>query len=76
MCPTPAQVVLHAGRDVIARRMRILKKQCMRAHQHSGSAVAALEGAVIDESLLQRVNLAGVSETFDRDDVAPGDILD
>lgn len=60
-----AEVAGHGGVDLLARGMGIAVKQRLGRHDHSGRAVAALDGAGVDKRLLQRVRLVGGADALD-----------
>lgn len=60
-----AEVAGHGGVDLLARGMGIAVKQRLGCHDHSGRAVAALDGAGVDKRLLQRVRLVGGADALD-----------
>src|SRR5215218_4024624 len=60
-----ADVPLQSLLDLVLRRLRRLAEERRRAHQHPGSAVAALEGVMVAERLLERRQLAPGGKSFD-----------
>src|SRR5919106_1128622 len=66
-----ADVPLDRTADLVLRRLRIVVEQVLRAHQHPGRAVAALERVVIREGLLERMELAARRERLDGLDGRP-----
>src|ERR1700730_13117952 len=64
-----AQVSAHLLPHVIvARSARFVEEGCRR-HDLAGCAVSALEGIVLDESVLDRMENPVPLQSFDRDDV-------
>ena len=63
------------ARDRLARGLRRLQQERVGVHDHAGRAVAALEAAVVDERLLERMQLAVAGEALDRRDVLALDVL-
>src|SRR5215471_2231960 len=59
-----AEIAGHARPDLVTRRVRIVKDQSFRAHQLPRSAEPALWPVVIDESLLQRIDLPVLCQSF------------
>src|SRR5258707_375329 len=49
----------------------MIGEQLARGEDHAGRAEAALQGVVIPESLLERIELAVLSQPFDGEDLAP-----
>src|SRR3954471_5118047 len=61
-----ADVSLQRLADLVVGRPRIAVEQSLRAHQHPGSAIPALQCVVVRERLLQRMQLVvGRRESFD-----------
>src|SRR5262249_61635631 len=58
VCAATANVALHPSADVLISWLRILVQECDAAHDHAGSAVAALQRADVQERLLHRWELA------------------
>src|SRR5512140_1613951 len=65
-----AQVAAQRFADLGPRRTRIAIEERDRRDQHAGRAEAALDGAFVDERLLERVQLLAAGQPFDRDHVA------
>src|SRR5207249_3500316 len=64
-----AQVSAHLlPHVVVARSARFVEQGCRR-HDLAGCAVSALEGIVLDEGFLHRMENAVALQSFDRDDV-------
>src|SRR5688500_6363910 len=61
----PAEIPLETGADLLLGRMRVAAEQLVRRHDHSGRAEAALKSVLFGERLLQRMQLADGSQTFD-----------
>src|SRR3989442_6919321 len=67
-----ADVAVHVGDDLLARRLFVLGEQRRRGHDLPGLAVAALRHLLGDPCLLQRM-LGRRRKAFDRGDLLPGD---
>ena len=65
-----AEIAGHGGVDLLARGMGVAVEQRLGRHDHSGRAVAALDGAGVDKRLLQRVRLVGGADALDGLDCA------
>src|SRR4051812_36144807 len=63
-----ADIPLHVLEDLLAAGIRILLQQRYPGHDHPGRAVAALHGARLEKSFLQRMQPAVALETLDGDD--------
>src|SRR5438045_2819510 len=61
-----ADVALKRLPDLLLRGARVGSEQGSRAHQHSRCAVAALEGVMVAEGLLQRRQLPVLAQALDR----------
>src|SRR6266498_4249101 len=61
----PADVALNRLPNLLFTRLRMDAQERGRAYQHPRGAVAALEGVVIGERLLQRRELAVLGESLD-----------
>ena len=57
-------------------RIGVPLQQRHRAHDHAGRAVAALEGADLDEGALHRMQAAAARQSFDGGDGAAGNVGD
>ena len=75
MRATAAEVTVHALDDLGTRGMRSVQQQAVSVHDHAGGAVAALQGIVVDEGLLQRMQLAVRGQALDRGDVLARHVL-
>ena len=64
-----ADVPLQRDADLLLGRAGSALEECGRAHQHPGRAVAALEGVVLVEGLLERRQVAVAGEALDRRDL-------
>src|SRR5437016_5428403 len=64
-----AQVSAHLLPHISVARPARFVEQCCRRHDLSGCAVSALEGIVLDERLLYRMENAVPFQSLDRDDV-------
>src|SRR5437773_2372496 len=64
-----AQVAGHPVADLLLRRARVLLQQPVRAGDHPGRAVAALQAVLLRERLLQRMQLAALLEALDGEHV-------
>src|SRR5437667_2960350 len=62
-----AQVSAQPFGDFVARRLRVLREQMDRRHDHAWRAEAALQAVAVPESLLHRMQMA-VRDAFDRRD--------
>src|SRR5258706_3682113 len=63
-----ADVAVHVMDDLLARRLGVLVQQRLGGEDHPGRAEAALEGELVDEGLLHRMERAvGLGQAFDRD---------
>src|SRR5437660_6446726 len=69
-----AEISIHLLDDRIARGVRLLLQQRPGVHDHARRAESALESAVLDERLLERMQLAVAFESFDRHDVLSLDV--
>src|ERR1700682_1603319 len=67
---TPTQVARDTPPDLRLGRVGQPGQQGLRAEQHARRAESALQAVFLDETLLQRVQLAVVLQTFDRFDLA------
>src|SRR5664279_1948432 len=65
MSSAAAKIAVHMFDDLVARRSRIVAQQHVGIQQHSRGAIAALERAVVDECLLQRVQVAVPGKSLD-----------
>ena len=65
-----AQIARQAFADLVVGRERIFLDQIGRGHQHARRAEAALQGVMLVERLLQRVQLPMRAEALDRLDAA------
>ena len=65
-----AKIGPHVIADFIVCRIRLGVQQCLRAHHHSGNAIATLRGFLVDKRLLQFVRLAILEQPFERRDLA------
>ena len=50
--------------DLIVSRVVVIGEKRVTGHQHARSAVTALQSMLLEESILQRVKLAFLLETF------------
>ena len=66
-----AEVVVHALDNLVSAERRILEHHCIGVHKHAGCAESALNSAMFEESLLQRVQFVSLRQSFDRHDVFP-----
>src|SRR5712691_11409379 len=66
-----AQVARNPVANFIIGRVAIRTQECVSGHQHSRSAEAALQTVLLEESLLQRMQLAVLFEALDRQYLAP-----
>src|SRR5579884_4201965 len=62
---TAADIALQRPADLFVVRMRVIPQQSDGRNDHSGGAVAALQGVGVDKRLLNGVQTAGVFEAFD-----------
>lgn len=76
MSATTADVALERSNDVRRIGMRIFLKQGDAAHDEAGSAIGALEGVLVDEGLLNRMELAVLLEAFNGEDGFAGSVSD
>src|SRR5262249_37548084 len=53
MCAAAAQIGLHVTADLIVGQVGIFLQQRLRAHDHSGNAIATLRRLLVNESLLK-----------------------
>jgi hypothetical protein len=68
MCSAAANISLKRLRNFGSVGIRISLEQCDAAHDHSRSAVSALERALIDECLLHGMQLPVLLESFNGQD--------
>src|SRR5438876_510698 len=64
-----AEVALKTVSDLLASRFGVALEQLNAAHNHAGRAVATLQAVALPETLLHRVQLAVLRQSFDRGDV-------
>ena len=57
--------------DFIFARIAVSAKESVSSHQHSGSAVAALQTMFLKETVLERMQFAVLFEAFDGHDCTP-----
>ena len=67
----PADVPFEGVGDLGLGRIRLPEEQGVGLHDHARRAVAALEGAVIDEGLLERMQAAALGQALDGQDALP-----
>src|SRR5262249_46226871 len=65
-----AQIGFHMRADLCLGGRRLPIKQGLRAHDHTGDAVAALRRLLVDEGLLQSPRLLRCAKPLDSRDVA------
>src|ERR1700746_1670906 len=65
-----AQIAGDTPADLLVSRISVLLQQGISREQHSRSAEAALQSVLLLESLLQRMELAILHETFHREQLA------
>src|SRR5262249_15178018 len=65
-----ADVAAHVVLHLVGRRLRIVGEQRHRRHDHAAGAEAALERAVLDERLLDRMEILAAREALDRTDAS------
>ena len=68
-----ADIAIERGRDLRARRRRILVEQRLGRNHDAGETIAALAGLLVDEGLLQRVRASRASQSLDGGDGLAGD---
>src|SRR6267142_1615619 len=68
MSAAAADISLQGLHDFRFSGIGIVLQQCNAADDHSGSAISALESALIEKSLLHRMKLAILFEAFDGED--------
>ena len=56
--------------DLLYRRAGILRQECFRAQDKTWRAIGALKRIVIDKSLLNRMQFAGLAKSFDGDNLS------
>ena len=66
-----AQVALEPDPDLLLGGVRVLLEHVDGLHDHARRAVAALQGVVVVEGLLHRVQLAARGDALDRGDLVP-----
>src|SRR5437762_4909899 len=71
MSAASADVALKRLFDFDRRGIYVLLKKGDAAHDHAGSAIGALEGFGVEESLLKRMQAPGLFESFDGGDRFP-----
>src|SRR5215510_563451 len=71
-----ANIAFHESRDFYVIGVRILAQQREAGDDHSGSAIAALQGVSFEERLLKRVQAAILLKPLDGGYRFPGDGLD
>jgi len=76
MSGAAAEILLHAFKDAGAREFGILQQQRIGVHYHAGRAEAALDGAKVDKSLLQRMKRVAFCQSLDRRNRCAANILD
>src|SRR5205814_4395075 len=64
-------VSVHSANYIFAIWFGVLREQCTRRHDHSRSAIGALHRVGLDESFLERMQLAVFLERFDGGDLFP-----
>src|SRR5579862_4946987 len=66
-----ADIAFETGPDLLLARVLVDAQEIDRAHHHAGRAEAALEGVVLAERRLHRVELVALGEAFDRHHARP-----
>src|ERR1041384_208293 len=61
---TAAQMALHAGKHFRIGRLGMLLEQADDAQNHSGCAIATLEGPIVKERFLDRMKLVTFGQAF------------
>ena len=69
-----ANVAADRGADIVGIGCRHAVKECRAAHDHPRRAKAALQGVMLDERLLHRMQRVALRQTLDRGDGARADI--
>jgi hypothetical protein len=75
MSPAPAEIILHPENDVFSSWTRIFQKKAVGIQNHSWGAKSTLERIMLDKSLLNRMKISILSQTFYRDDLLSVDFL-
>src|SRR3984885_1735814 len=65
-----AKIWPHVTADFIVCRIWLCAQQCLRAHHHSGNAITALRGFLVDKRLLELVWFTIFEQPFERRDLA------
>ena len=68
--PAAAQVAFHALDDLLPGGLGIAIQEAVGAEDHARRAESALEGIVLDEGLLKRMQVAVLGQSFDGDDLS------
>ena len=68
MRAAPAQIVIHMADNRFSRRFRVFAKKDNRIEQHSGCAIPALEGPLVEEGLLDGMEGVRPGKALDRED--------
>src|SRR5439155_1797691 len=66
----PANIAVESFANVGVRRVGLAVEQIMRAHDHAGSAEAALQAVLFPESVLRGIQLSTGGQSFYRSDSA------
>src|SRR4051812_15618455 len=74
MSAAPAKAVVQRRPDVALRRPAVLLEEMSGGHDDAGNAVAALSRLLVQKRVLQGMEVVGCAESFQCDDLTPGDI--
>jgi hypothetical protein len=72
----PAKILIHAFDDLRPTEFGISEKQAIGFQDHARRAEATLDGPMLNERFLQRMEFSVIYQSFNGDDFLSGNVFD